>query len=90
MDAIATYNIRVGPGVYFTLREMSDMTGLTVEAWVNLLFVVMEGNSGDSLSGFRLSRTLSKVLVKVNGKCSAALLANFLESVLRQSERLVD
>ena len=53
MSQITTTNIRVGPGVYMALKEMSDKTGLTIGTCANLFVVIMLYNADKSLSGFR-------------------------------------
>jgi hypothetical protein len=53
MSTITTTNIRVGPGVYMALKEMSDKTGLTIGTCANLLVVIMLYNADKTLSMFR-------------------------------------
>jgi len=53
MSSVTSTNIRVGPGVYMALKEMSDKSGMTIGTCANLLIVIMLYNADKSLSGFR-------------------------------------
>ena len=39
MTNITNTNVRVGPGVYLALKDISDKTGMSMGAWANFLIV---------------------------------------------------
>jgi hypothetical protein len=53
MSEITSTNIRVGPGVYLALRDISEKTGMGIGTWANLLLVGSLLSGGSDLSSFR-------------------------------------
>ncbi len=40
MSSIASTNVRVGPGVYLALKQLSDNSKMSMGAWANFLIVM--------------------------------------------------
>lgn len=52
MSRITSTNVRVGPGVYLALKEISEVLGLSIGACANLLIVSTLISYNKNLTGF--------------------------------------
>lgn len=64
IGSVMSTNIRVGPGVYLILKELSENTGMSMGSWANLfIFVGLTGGGKVTESLSNISTDIQNALV---------------------------